>query len=250
MVVFLLRLQKEYTISVESTLDMTKTGQTGDFIGGLVGSIWSFAGVLLFFLSLKLQREEFELQREELKSQRFEFQISRLTNVVNNQISQILSAVRELRFQGITQHSGIAGIVALNKFLTTSDNILINPELTDWDITQEMSTIYTVSDSIIELNRTITTFSKPVLNLLRTAKLNNEQKSEIAQIFIGNIDDEILHNIRKINLLTAFWINKNVPKEMSPTWPERDVYESINQVTSESLGLYEMIKTFLIEQNQ
>lgn len=248
LIVFLFKLKSEYTIWGESTLDMTKTGQTGDFVGGLVGSIWSFAGVLLFFLSLKLQREEFELQRKELENQRFEFQATRLTNIANSQTIQILSAVRELRFQGITQSSGIAGIVAVNKFFTTSNNFLINPELYNGNISDEMSTMHMVSDSIIDLNRIITSFSKPILHLLKSSTLNAEQKSEIAQLFIGNIDNEIINNIQKTNLLTAYWIYKNVPKEMLLPDAERDVYMSINQATRESLDLYEEINTFIIKQ--
>jgi hypothetical protein len=38
----------------------------GEFFGGAVGSIWSLAGVILFFLALIYQRRELELQRQEL----------------------------------------------------------------------------------------------------------------------------------------------------------------------------------------
>ena len=46
-------------------------GQYGEFIGGIVGSLWALAGVLLFFATLLYQKREFELQRTELhKTQR------------------------------------------------------------------------------------------------------------------------------------------------------------------------------------
>jgi len=46
-------------------------GQYGEFIGGIVGSLWALAGVFLFFATLTYQKREFELQRFELhKTQR------------------------------------------------------------------------------------------------------------------------------------------------------------------------------------
>ncbi|MCC9135202.1 putative phage abortive infection protein [Pontibacter silvestris] len=46
-------------------------GEYGEFIGGIVGSLWALAGVFLFFATLTYQKREFELQRIELdKTQR------------------------------------------------------------------------------------------------------------------------------------------------------------------------------------
>lgn len=72
-VIFLGSLSKSYTVWGDLPLALDKTGQVGDFIGGVVGALWSFTGVLLFYLSLKLQRKEFELQRDELSQTREEF---------------------------------------------------------------------------------------------------------------------------------------------------------------------------------
>ncbi len=41
-------------------------GEFGEFIGGIVGSLWALAGVFLFFATLTYQKREFELQRIEL----------------------------------------------------------------------------------------------------------------------------------------------------------------------------------------
>ncbi|MDX5423482.1 MAG: hypothetical protein LPK07_04665 [Hymenobacteraceae bacterium] len=41
-------------------------GEYGEFIGGIVGSLWALAGVFLFFATLTYQKREFELQRIEL----------------------------------------------------------------------------------------------------------------------------------------------------------------------------------------
>src|SRR5690606_30563429 len=81
----------DFNISTTNQIDSEKFGQFGDFIGGIVGSIWGLAGVVLFYIALTEQRtdirtnqenlilqtktleqqvEEFKLQREELQSSR------------------------------------------------------------------------------------------------------------------------------------------------------------------------------------
>jgi len=84
MLVFFIKLSGHFDISGNEIL-MNETGQVGDFIGGLVGSIWALAGVLLFFSALKLQREEFRLQRQEFQEQRLEFMTNRITNIIYKQ---------------------------------------------------------------------------------------------------------------------------------------------------------------------
>jgi hypothetical protein len=47
-----------------STIQADKVGQFGDFVGGIIGSIWALAGVILFYVALTEQRKEFKLTRE------------------------------------------------------------------------------------------------------------------------------------------------------------------------------------------
>lgn len=67
LVVFIVNICGTYVISNELSKDhMAQTGQVGDFIGGVVGSVWALAGVLLYFSALKLQQQELKSQREEM----------------------------------------------------------------------------------------------------------------------------------------------------------------------------------------
>jgi len=50
-------------------LNSEKVGQFGDFAGGLIGSIWALAGVILFYVALNEQRQDIETNREVLKTQ-------------------------------------------------------------------------------------------------------------------------------------------------------------------------------------
>ncbi|MBF8965077.1 putative phage abortive infection protein [Pontibacter sp. FD36] len=79
------------SLSLSLPINSEKFGQFGDFVGGVIGSIWALAGVILFYIALTEQRKdiktnqkvlalqvdalnqqinEFELQRKELESSR------------------------------------------------------------------------------------------------------------------------------------------------------------------------------------
>lgn len=42
----------EFQLSFNTPINNEKIGQFGDFIGGIVGSIWALAGVILFYVAL------------------------------------------------------------------------------------------------------------------------------------------------------------------------------------------------------
>ena len=55
---FLYHIDETYNIGGNLTPEeMAQTGQVGDFIGGVIGSIWALAGVFLYFSALKLQQQ-------------------------------------------------------------------------------------------------------------------------------------------------------------------------------------------------
>lgn len=51
------------------TLNEEKIGQFGDFIGGIIGSLFSLAGVILFYVALKEQRKDININQQNLKLQ-------------------------------------------------------------------------------------------------------------------------------------------------------------------------------------
>lgn len=64
--------------------EINRFGAFGEYFGGIVGSFWALAGVVLFYAALKkqgleflMQREQLELQRKELKLQRVETELQR-----------------------------------------------------------------------------------------------------------------------------------------------------------------------------
>lgn len=114
-VVFLYKLSKEYTIGGNSIV-LDKTGQVGDFVGGIVGAIWALTGVLLFYATLRLQSKE-------LAENRKHFQMSRLTDIIYKQLDLFNAQLTIFKLKDIEKdyegehivHSGKAAMTLLKK---------------------------------------------------------------------------------------------------------------------------------------
>lgn len=63
--------QNGWTFCGASEINIEKTGAFGDYIGGFVGTIFSLAGFIFLFLTLREQREAF--QKERFENKLFEF---------------------------------------------------------------------------------------------------------------------------------------------------------------------------------
>ena len=66
---------KENIFLTNEKIDSEKIGQFGDFIGGLVGSIWALAGVIMFYVALKVQQKDYSLQLKQIAQTNDEFRI-------------------------------------------------------------------------------------------------------------------------------------------------------------------------------
>lgn len=70
-----------------NSLSEEKVGQFGDFIGGVVGSLFSLAGVILFYVALKEQRRDININQENLRLQ---------TEALNQQVDEFKEQKIEL----------------------------------------------------------------------------------------------------------------------------------------------------------
>lgn len=57
------------SLSCKLPISSEKFGQFGDFIGGVVGTLWSLASVILFYIALTEQRKDFKTNQEALEMQ-------------------------------------------------------------------------------------------------------------------------------------------------------------------------------------
>ena len=62
---------------IKNSINHELLSEYAQFIGGIVGSFWSLAGVALFYAALRRQGMEFEVQREQLEMQREELVLQR-----------------------------------------------------------------------------------------------------------------------------------------------------------------------------
>lgn len=62
-------IKGSWSFSVDNQISEEKIGQYGDFVGGIIGSLFSLVGVILFYVALKDQRRDFATSQETLKIQ-------------------------------------------------------------------------------------------------------------------------------------------------------------------------------------
>ena len=99
-------------------IDEEKIGQFGDFVGGVVGSLFAFVGIILYYIALTEQRKDIEINRkaletqiealdqqiDEFKTQTIEMQETRTvyeeqTNLYREQTNYYQQQVKELKDQ-------------------------------------------------------------------------------------------------------------------------------------------------------
>lgn len=66
----ILIFDKDYTFSLP--LDLRNASYIGSFLGGAAGSLWALVGLILLFVTLKIQRDELKETRETMELNRFE----------------------------------------------------------------------------------------------------------------------------------------------------------------------------------
>lgn len=107
-IVFVCAIWSQYSIGGDLDADdMAQTGQVGDFIGGIVGSIWALAGVFLYFSAIRLQTKELSNQAASENENRYIEQIKQIENTFFNllnaqhNIKQNLSyKFRDIKYDG------------------------------------------------------------------------------------------------------------------------------------------------------
>lgn len=61
----------------KSEIDTSKFSEFGDYFGGVIGAVWSLAGVILLYVALEEQRKDIKINQEALIKQIQEFELQR-----------------------------------------------------------------------------------------------------------------------------------------------------------------------------
>ena len=83
-VIFIVFRSWNFSLSISEE----KIGQFGDFVGGVVGSIFAFVGVILYYAALTEQRKDIEINRETLETQ---------VKALNQQIEEFKAQTKEMQ---------------------------------------------------------------------------------------------------------------------------------------------------------
>lgn len=143
----------DINFNLEKRVNSEKIGHFGDFIGGVVGSIWALAGVLLFYKALTEQRKDFatnketlDLQVKALNQQIEEFQLQREELTSSRKVYEEQS--RTFRIQQFESNF----YSLLNVYLTIKKNLNSIGDKNDYfkNLHENLTTNYVSSTKIVD----------------------------------------------------------------------------------------------------
>ena len=213
----------ESFFDLSSEIKSDKIGQLGDYFGGVIGSLWALAGVILFYVALKrqtealedqkestkatveslkiqskelqLQSKELQLQREELQNTREEFKINRLTNILFKQVELINNIISNSKF--FAEHKGEIP----EKQLTIDKLIFILDTLksrsNDKSSYQRMDFLITLNTGrIIRLLASVHAFLEGFEKLLNKSSIEEQEINQLKGLLKGNINQDLFTLLR------------------------------------------------------
>lgn len=95
-------------VSNFTPLNLDEASKVGDFVGGFVGVFWSIAGILLLFITLRLQSDEFRETQKAITKQQFETTFFNMLTVLSNIRSQMKYRLKNIDEDVIESHEFIA----------------------------------------------------------------------------------------------------------------------------------------------
>lgn len=152
---FILFFWNDWSFSTHEKINADKVAQFGDFVGGLIGSIWALAGVILFYVALNEQRKDFATNRavlnaqtEALKQQIREFELQREELSETRLVFKIQSeTLKKQQFEStffslLNLHHGIVNSIDLR----SKEN-----KYNSFESKNRLTKGFTVNDKIIEI---------------------------------------------------------------------------------------------------
>ena len=229
-IAIVLFLWRDSNFNINNSIDFEKVSYFGGFIGGVVGSIWALAGVVLFYVALKEQRKEFNLQLEELKSTKEIYELQSNTLKIQQfestffNLINLLSVMRDkIEIDKTTYSSGVAsnsklqGEIALISIyenlkptyfqnFSTGDSELINIKRTYHAFTQifdNLNSYFKTLLNILEFCDNINISNKKIYYQLLKAQITSIESSFIFYHGLSGVDN-LKYHIEKYGLLWNF----------------------------------------------
>lgn len=200
-IAFIIKLNNYYTIS-PGPIELDKTGQVGDFIGGIVGAIWSLTGVLLFYATLRLQSRE-------LKETRIHSELGRLTDIIYKQYdlfnqnlnSFILLDISLDQYGERNEYQGKTAVIQLRKRLEKIRDITIefgeimNKETARKIIIEKFAFIEINKNEFLRLFEDLNNHITTIRAVLIKEDIPFDDLNELKGIFFRNVGREFLNSL-------------------------------------------------------
>jgi hypothetical protein len=190
----------EEFIDPEKQIYLPDAGVFGDFIGGFIGTIFAFVGLLLLYETLNLQRKEFTASKDVFIKQQFDNTFFELINLYRKIIEDI-------------SVNGFSG-----KSFFDNEKAIIQANFTPQRVfSYNRKTAVRIYQNFYVQNKNITTVYYKTLyriySLIDHSKLKEEDKITYSKILRGQLSDSELFFIR-YNAMTEngkksiYYINK------------------------------------------
>lgn len=190
-------LVKENVFITSQFVKADKVGQLGDFVGGVVGSLWALAGVILFYVALNKQKESLGLQRKELISTKEEFILNRITNLLYHQLERIEAQIEsfEISQHHITGNTKYKGFVAITR-LTTDIKYLKNSSDTIEKKEEYIKNLHDTTANNFSAFLVLFLKSTDIIlafdEQLKLSHLGDDIKAQLKKLMFGNLGSDIM----------------------------------------------------------
>lgn len=211
LLVFLFKLSSNFSI-IGNKILLDESSKVGDFVGGLVGSIWALASVLLFYSTLVTQREDFNSQQKEVV-------INRLSSVIFLQIDRIKNSINEteiMDYESVSNLKGREAFSYLYSFLNGNRSsfikkqYLINNKAPTQTFLEDFNSSISLVDKILTKNK----------------ELTQEDKNELMYLFSENFGKKYIDIFKHISEISIEVIKSH------PENPEQPELQPVNNTYS------------------
>lgn len=140
--IFIFLFRGSWDFSLNHQISEEKIGQFGDFVGGLIGSLFTLVGVILFYVALRDQRKDFATSQETLKVQLSafqqqvrEFELQREELAQTRKVFEDQSTTLKLQKFEDTFYSFMSVFIEKRKYLSLGDyNEYFQAKITEFKI--------------------------------------------------------------------------------------------------------------------
>lgn len=190
-------------------VDLEKFAQIGDFIGGFVGTIFSFVGLIILIDTLRSQLNDSKVNRELVQIQQFENTFYELLNLHNRNIEKIefydlLGNLHKGKFFFDTKKEELYNIFSPSFSLSKNKKIAVNNYELIYNMNEEIFSTY--FKTLYQLYKLIDKEEIPEKFKIKYSKILRAQLSNSELFFIrynamSEIGDESIYYLNKYNYL-------------------------------------------------